>query len=75
MMVVVSVMQVDSVWLDSEGSQVPVGPPARPGSKAQVASTGQAVRIMVWLGLESWSYTYNTLFPQSHQRLSILMLG
>ena len=36
--------------------------------------TGQAVRVMVWLGLESWSDTY-TLFPRSHNTLSIIRLG
>ena len=40
----------------------------------QVAPTGQAVRVMVWLGLESWSDTY-TLFPWSHHMPSILRLG
>merc|ERR1712215_47008 len=43
----------------------PVGPPGRDGPQAQVvfarrakpqgAPAGQAVRVMVWLGLESWS--------------------
>ena len=30
-----------------------------PGAKTQVAPAGQAVIVMVWLGLESWSIQLN----------------
>ena len=37
-------------------------------------AAGQAVRVLVWLGLESWSDMY-ILFPWSHHTWSILRLG